>query len=202
MRRLGSALLVLLLGLGAAGTAAAAEVGKPAPDFTLTDSNGKTHRLADYKGKYVVLEWLNHGCPYVRKHYDGKNMQALQKTWTEKGVVWLSIISSAPGKQGYSTPEQADADAKKYGSAATAVLLDTDSKVGLAYGARTTPEMVLIDPEGVVIYQGAIDDQPTTDPASLKTAKNYVAQALQEAMAGKPVSVPQTKPYGCSVKYP
>lgn len=194
--------LLLFALLFAAGTAGAAEVGKPAPGFTVTDSNGKSHTLADYRGKWVVLEWLNHGCPYVRKHYDGKNLPATQKAWTDKGVVWLSIISSAPGKQGHSTPEQANADAKKYGSAATAILLDTDSQVARAYGARTTPEMVVINPEGVVVYSGAMDDKPTTDLADLKGARNHVTAALEEAMAGKPVSVPVTKPYGCSVKYP
>jgi peroxiredoxin len=185
-----------------AGAAHAAEVGKPAPDFKVADSNGKTHELSAYKGKWVVLEWLNHGCPYVRKHYDGKNMQTTQKQWTDKGVTWLSIISSAPGKQGHSTPEQANADAKKYESAATAILLDADSKVGMAYGARTTPEIVVINPEGVVVYSGAMDDKPTTDQADLKGATNYANAALTEAMAGKPVSTPTTKPYGCSVKYP
>lgn len=185
-----------------AGAAHAADVGKPAPDFAVADSNGKSHKLAEYKGKWVVLEWLNHGCPYVRKHYDGQNMQATQKRWSEKGVVWLSIISSAPGKQGHSTPEKANADAKQYGSAATAILLDTDSKVGLAYGARTTPEIVVINPEGVVVYSGAMDDKPTTDQADLKGATNYVDAALTEAMGGKPVTTASTKPYGCSVKYP
>ena len=179
----------------------AAEVGEPAPPFTATDSNGKAVNLADYKGKFVVLEWHNNGCPYVQKHYNGGNMQKLQKGWTAKGVVWLTVISSAPGKQGYVTAPEANAYAKEKGAAPTATLLDPTGEVGHAYDAKTSPQMYVVDPNGVLIYNGAIDDKPTTDLADLAGAKNYVSQALTEAMAGKAVSEPTTRPYGCSVKY-
>jgi peroxiredoxin len=177
------------------------KVGSAAPDFSLTDSQGKTRSLAEFKGKYVVLEWKNHGCPYVKKHYNSGNMQRLQKDYTAKGVAWLSIISSAPGKQGYSTPTQANHDVASFKASPTAVLLDTDGKVGKLYGATTTPGMYVINPEGKVIYQGAIDDKPTTEEADVKTATNYVAAALDAAMAGRPITVASTKSYGCGVKY-
>jgi peroxiredoxin len=180
---------------------AAPEVGQPAPQFSALGSDGKTYDLASFAGKFVVLEWLNHGCPFVKKHYGGGNMQALQKEYTAKGVVWLSIISSAPGKQGHSTPEQANAATKEAGAAPTAVLLDETGTVGKLYDATTTPHMFVVDPKGVLIYAGAIDDQPSFDPDSLANAKNYVRAALDEAMAGKPVTTAATKSYGCSVKY-
>jgi peroxiredoxin len=180
---------------------ASVEIGKPAPGFTLSTADGKEISLDGLRGKYVVLEWLNHGCPYVRKHYDSDNMQALQRKLTEKGVVWLSIISSAPGKQGHSTPEQALADAVAKKATPTAILLDESGTVGRLYGAATTPHMFVIDPTGALIYMGAIDDQPSFAAESLADAKNYVQLALEEAMGGKPVSTPATKPYGCSVKY-
>ena len=179
----------------------AAKVGEPAPAFTATDSNGKTVKLADYKGKVVVLEWHNNGCPYVQKHYNGGNMQKLQKEWTAKGVVWLTVISSAAGKQGYVTAPEANAYAKDKGATPTAILLDPSGEVGHAYDAKTSPHMFIVDPNGVLIYNGAIDDKPTADLADLAGAKNYVSQALGEALAGKPVSEPTTRPYGCSVKY-
>ena len=179
----------------------AAKIGEPAPAFTATDSNGKAVNLADYKGKFVVLEWHNNGCPYVQKHYNGGNMQKLQKEWTAKGVVWLTVISSAPGKQGYVTAPQANAYAKEKSAAPTAILLDPAGEVGHAYDAKTSPQMYVVDPKGILIYDGAIDDKPTTDLADLTGAKNYVSQALTEAMAGKAVSEPATRPYGCSVKY-
>jgi peroxiredoxin len=177
------------------------EVGKPAPGFTLPSAAGEQLSLGSLKGKFVVLEWLNHGCPYVRKHYDSGNMQGLQSKMTQKGVVWLSIISSAPGKQGHSTPKQALADAEAKGAKPTAVLLDESGTVGREYGATTTPHMFVIDPSGVLIYMGAIDDQPTFDADSVAGAKNWVKLAVEESMDGKPVSHPATKPYGCSVKY-
>ena len=179
----------------------AVRVGEPAPAFTATDSNGKTVKLADYKGKFVVLEWHNNGCPYVQKHYNSGNMQRLQKEWTAQGVVWLTVISSAPGKQGYVTAADANAYAKSKSAAPTAILLDPTGEVGHAYDAKTSPHMFVIDPKGVLIYDGAIDDKPTTDVADVATAKNYVVKALTEAIAGKPVSEPATRPYGCSVKY-
>ncbi|MBJ7390942.1 MAG: thioredoxin family protein [Chthoniobacterales bacterium] len=186
----------------AAGTALAApEVGQPAPAFTLTDSNGQSHNLADFKGKFVVLEWLNHGCPFVKKHYDSNNMQKLQKEYTGKDVVWLSIVSSAPGKQGHMSPAETNQAKEEKGSAATAILIDGDGTVGQLYGARVTPELYVINPEGDLIYSGAIDDKKSVDPADVEGATNYVKQALDEALAGQPVSTPKTEPYGCSVKY-
>lgn len=180
---------------------AGVEIGRPTPAFTLPSADGKEVALDGQRGKFVVLEWLNHGCPYVRKHYDSDNMQRLQRKFTERGVVWLSIISSAPGKQGYSTPEQALADAKAKGAKPTAVLLDESGTVGRAYGAATTPHIFVIDPTGALVYMGAIDDQPSFAAESLSGAKNFVELALEEVMTGKIVSIPATKPYGCSVKY-
>jgi len=188
--------------LVAAGTALAApQVGQPAPEFTLTDSNGKAHKLSDFKGKFVVLEWLNHGCPFVIKHYESGNMQKLQKEYTGKDVVWLSIASSAPGKQGHMSPEETNKTKADKGSAATAVLRDEDGTVGKLYDAKVTPELYVVDPEGTLIYMGAIDDMKSTDTADVAGAKNYVKQALDEAMAGKPVSEPSTSAYGCGIKY-
>jgi peroxiredoxin len=180
---------------------AAVEVGKPAPEFTVTGSDGKTHSLAEYKGKYVVLEWLNHGCPYVKKHYETKNMQALQKEMADKGVVWLSVISSAPGQQGYADAATANEQAKASDAHPAAILLDEKGTVGHAYEAKTTPHMFVIGPDGTLIYKGAIDDQPTFDKETIAGAKNYVRQAVSEATSGKPVSEPVTTAYGCSVKY-
>lgn len=201
-----SSLALALMLVAGCKSAESAEMGDPAigaaaPAFTAVDSNGKSHNLADFKGKYVVLEWLNHGCPYVVKHYESKNMQGLQKEYTAKGVVWLSIISSVPGKQGHSTPAKANEDLAAKGGASTAVLLDEKSDIGRLYGAKTTPHMFVIDPAGNVIYKGAIDDKPTTDTDDIAGATNYVRAALDAAMAGKPVAMAQTKPYGCSVKY-
>lgn len=197
-----SALAVAALGLVAVGVSCGQVApAQAAPDFTLPDTAGQMHKLSDNQGKYVVLEWYNPDCPFVKKHYDSGNMQALQKEYTGKGVTWLSICSSAPGKQGNYPPEQHAEIAKAKGSAATAVLLDPDGKVGRQYGAKTTPHMFVISPEGKVIYQGAIDDKPSTDQADVKTARNFVRAALDAALAGKyvdPIAIP---PYGCSVKY-
>jgi hypothetical protein len=188
--------------LVAAGTAVAApQIGQPAPEFTLTDSNGQSHNLSDFKGKFVVLEWLNHGCPFVQKHYDGGNMQGLQKEYTGKDVVWLSIVSSAPGKQGHMSPEETNKAKEEKGSAATAILIDEDGTVGKLYDAKVTPELYVINPEGTLVYMGAIDDKKSVDAADVAGAKNYVKQALDEALAGNPVSEPATEAYGCSVKY-
>jgi len=194
-------LLVVLMLCVVPALIAAAQVGAAAPEFTAAASNGKTVRLADYRGKYVVLEWHNNGCPYVGKHYNSGNMQRLQKQWTSKGVVWFTILSSAPGKQGYvSASEENDYLTKKQ-AAPTAALLDPTGEIGHLYDAKTSPQMVVINPQGVVIYSGAIDDKPTTDLQDVQGATNYVSLALQEAMAGKPVATPATRPYGCSVKY-
>jgi peroxiredoxin len=181
--------------------AQAAKVGEAAPAFTASDSQGKPVSLAQFKGKYVVLEWHNHDCPYVKKHYGSGNLPKLQKGWTEKGVVWLAIISSAAGKQGHVDGATASAHMKQASAVPTATLLDPKGELGRLYGAKTTPHMFVISPQGTLLYAGAIDDKPTADPADIAGAKNYVAQALSEAMAGKPVSVPSTPPYGCSVKY-
>jgi peroxiredoxin len=192
---------ILSVALGAMSAAFAADVGKAAPDFTLPDTSGKEHSLADYKGKYVVLEWINHGCPYVKKHYESGNIPGLQKELTAKDVVWLTINSSQKGKQGYYEPEEAAKVHKEAGGASTAYLLDTEGKVGRAYGAKTTPHMFVINPEGVLIYAGGIDDNPNAEKDEIAQSKNYVKQALEEAQAGKPVSVATAKPYGCGIKY-
>jgi peroxiredoxin len=180
---------------------AAPEIGKPAPEFTLVDSNGTSHNLSDFKGKVVVLEWLNHGCPFVVKHYASNNMQTLQKDYTAKGVVWLSIVSSAEGEQGYMTPEETNKAKEEKGSAATAILLDTDGKVGRLYNAKTTPEMFVINAEGILVYAGAIDSIKSANKDDVAKAENYVKAALDSVLAGEPVATPQTKPYGCSIKY-
>jgi AhpC/TSA family len=177
------------------------EVGKPAPDFSAVDSNGKTVKLSDYRGKIVVLEWTNDGCPYVQKHYSSGNMQGLQKDETAKGIVWLSIISSAPGQQGYVDGAGANELTKTRGAAPTAVLLDPEGKAGHLYDARTTPHMFIVSTDGTLVYMGGIDNKATTNAADVKTAKNYVRSALDEVMAGKPVEQAVTRPYGCSVKY-
>jgi len=181
--------------------ARAARVGKPAPDFTATDTNGKVHKLSEYRGKFVVLEWTNRGCPYTQKHYNSGNMQRLQREWTSKGVIWLTVVSSAPGEQGYVTAPEENAYLRENSAAPTAVLLDPTGTVGHLYDAKTTPHMFIINSQGMLIYNGAIDDRPTTDLADVNGAKNYVSASLQEATSGKPVSNPTTRPYGCSVKY-
>jgi peroxiredoxin len=175
--------------------------GTTAPDFKGTDSNGVQHSLSEYRGKYVVLEWANKGCPYDQKHYLSGSMENLQKEWTAKGVVWLSVISSAPGEQGYVTPTEENNYIKTMHVASTAVLLDPTGSIGRLYEAKTTPHMFVIDPTGKLIYQGAIDDKPTTEQEDLKTAHNYLNEALTNSMAGKPIPVASTRPYGCSVKY-
>jgi peroxiredoxin len=178
-----------------------ARVNAPAPDFSATDSYGKTQKLSDQKGKIVVLEWTNDGCPFVGKHYRSGNMQALQKKYTGQGVVWFTVVSSATGTQGYVTPEEANRDITTRGAAPTAVLLDPTGALGHLYGAQATPHMYVINPEGQLVYMGAIDDIPSADVADIAHAKNYVAAAIEEVKAGKRVSVPATKAYGCSVKY-
>lgn len=180
---------------------AAPQLQKPAPDFSVQGSDGKTHKLSDYKGQFVVLEWWNKDCPFVKKHYESGNMQALQKEYTGKKVVWLSVQSSAPKKQGNVSAEEAKKIMAEASASPTTVLLDSSGAVGRAYEAKTTPHMFVIDPKGTLIYMGGIDDQPSADKASLKAAKNFVRMALDEALAGKPVQVASSKPYGCSVKY-
>jgi peroxiredoxin len=194
-------ILVLLLLVMGTTAVIAAKVGETAPDFSVADSNGKMHKLSDYRGKVVVLEWHNQGCPYVKKHYGSGNMQKLQKEWKAKGVVWLKVISSAPGKQGFVSAQDENTYLKQSDASPSAALLDPTGEVGRMYSAKTTPHMFVIDPKGTVVYNGAIDDKPTADPSDISSATNYVTAALTEVIAGKPVSTPATKPYGCSVKY-
>jgi peroxiredoxin len=186
---------------GVLGAAEGPKVGAPAPNFSLPAADGKTYSLGDFKGKYVVLEWFNPGCPFVQKHYKSDNMQNLQKELTGKGVAWLTIDSSAPGNQGYLTPADANKQVAEWKIDSTALLLDPNGKVGHEYGATNTPHMYVIDPSGKLIYSGAIDDKPSTDLDDVKTANNYVKDALEEAMAGKPVATPTSRAYGCSIKY-
>jgi peroxiredoxin len=196
------ALLACLLLSGSTSLAdAAARVGKQAPSFELLDANGERVRLDSYKGKFVVLEWVNFQCPFVGKHYGSGNMQSLQKKYTEKGVIWLSICSSAPGKQGHVDAAEAKVLVGEKSASPSRFLLDPKGTVGKAYGAKTTPHMFVIDPKGRLVYNGAIDDRPSTKPADVQGAKNYLAAALDAAMAGKRVEIAATQPYGCSVKY-
>lgn len=192
---------LLAAALMVTGVKAEVVTGQPAPDFQLTDTAGTSHKLSDFKGKIVVLEWVNHGCPFVVKHYQGGNMQALQADYTGKGVVWLSVCSSAEGKQGYYTAEEWTKLNQEKGGKATAILLDAEGTVGKLYGAKTTPHMYVINAEGTLVYQGAIDDKPSTDSKDIPGSKNFVKVALDEVIAGQPVTTGQTKPYGCSVKY-
>ncbi len=176
-------------------------VGSPAPAFTLTDSKGKQHNLADFKGKHVVLEWVNFGCPFVKKHYESGNMQATQKKAVDQGVVWLSVCSSAKWKQGHMSAADWNEEIADRKMASTAVLIDESGEVGKTYGAKTTPHMYIVNPDGVLVYKGAIDDKPSTNKDDIPGARNHVLAALDESMAGKPVSTASTPPYGCSVKY-
>jgi len=196
--------MAVCLFLLAAGQIAmsAAKVGQPAPDFSGTASDGKSYHLADYRGKFVVLEWHNNGCPYTRKHYNSGNMQNLQKQWTARGVVWFTVISSAPGKQGYVNANDENTYLSKMGAAPTAALLDPTGSIGHLYDAKTTPQMIVINPQGVIVYDGAIDNRPTSDLKDIQGATNYVGLALELSLAGKNVDVAATRPYGCSVKYP
>ena len=175
--------------------------GDDAPAFTLTDTQGKAHSLSDFEGKYVVLEWVSFQCPFVKKHYDSGNMQKLQKEFADKGVVWLSICSSAPGNAGYAEADKINEMLAEKKTAQAAYLVDSDGTVGKAYGAKTTPHMFVVSPDGKVIYQGAIDDNPAPDPEVIPESKNYVVEALTAAMSGQEVAKATTKPYGCGVKY-
>ncbi|MEY6432411.1 thioredoxin family protein [Thioalkalicoccus limnaeus] len=185
-----------------AGTALAGpQVGQPAPDFEGLDSTGQSWSLADLRGKPVILEWTNHDCPFVVKHYQTGNMQALQREAAEAGYIWLSVISSAPGQQGHVSPAEADALTQSRDAAPAAVLLDEAGTIGRAYNARTTPHMFIIDADGILVYQGAIDDRPTSDHADVAGAENFVRLAMADLAAERPVTQPVTRPYGCSVKY-
>ena len=188
--------------LAAATAHAAPTIGQPAPDFTVPDTAGKPVKLSEFRGKFVVLEWTNPGCPFVAKHYDSGNMQSLQKIWGAKDVVWLSISSTNPRSADYQKPDQLAALWKKQGATPHALLMDDDGKVGRLYAARTTPHMYVVDPKGTLIYAGGIDDKRSTSQSDIKTAKNYVTAALTEGLAGKAVSTATATPYGCSIKYP
>jgi peroxiredoxin len=189
--------LVLVMGVAQA----APKVGESVPAFSLTGADGKTHTLADHKGKLVVLEWTNHECPFVKKHYSSGNMQSLQKEFTAKGVVWMSVITGAKGKQGVVTGEKAQELTRSRGATPTAVLFDPTGDTGRAYGAKTTPHMYIVSAEGKLLYAGGIDSISSNDADDIPKATPYVKLALNEALAGKPVTTATTKPYGCSVKY-
>ncbi|MEN3977095.1 redoxin domain-containing protein [Emcibacter sp. SYSU 3D8] len=192
----------LALCLVSAAAQAAVEIGKPAPPFTGTSAAGQSVSLGDLAGKTVVLEWTNHDCPFVKKHYDSGNMQSLQKELTGKGAVWLTVISSAPGKQGHVSPAKANDLTQSRNAAPSDVILDEDGTIGMAYGATATPQMVVITPQQIVAYNGAIDSIPSAKQDDIPKAQNYVRAAYDAVAAGKPVQVAQTKAYGCSVKYP
>jgi peroxiredoxin len=195
--------VILACGLGVLALAAYAQPlpGKPAPDFTLTDVTGKRVQLADFRGKYVVLEWNNPSCPFVQKHYDSGNMQSLQKRFTATNVTWLTINSTTMSHREFRKPAELADWMKQHAGAPTALMLDADGKVGHAYDARVTPHMYVIDPKGMLIYAGAIDDKRSTNQADVKTAKNYVVAALDDALAGRPVGIGHTQAYGCTIKY-
>ena len=193
--------LALPLALANGTAAAAASVGQPAPAFTAVDTAGKPVSLADFKGRHVVLEWVNPGCPYVVKHYGSANMQVTQKDAVSKGVVWLAVNSTSPDHGDYKAPAAMAQWMQQHKAAATATLIDADGKVGRAYGARTTPHLYIVDPAGVLVYAGGIDDKPTANPADIPGATNHVKLALAQTLAGKPVTQAATRPYGCSVKY-
>jgi peroxiredoxin len=197
----GLAATALALASGAAFAQSAAKPGAKAPDFSVVDVDGKLQKLSDYAGKTVILEWTNHDCPYVRKHYNSATMQTLQKDMAKEGVVWLSVISSPAGEQGHVDAARAKELSRTRDAAPASILLDPQSKLARAYGAQTTPHMYIVDPKGTLAYAGAIDDKPSSSPASLTGARSYVRQAVAELKAGKPVSEPATKAYGCVVKY-
>jgi peroxiredoxin len=201
MTRLYALALAALLAAVHQGALGEIEPGQPAPDFALSDLAGHSYRLSSYKGKYVVLEWFNPECTFVQKHYASGNMQSLQKRYGDEGVVWLTINSTHPDSDHYRDPDRLAAVAEQWKMAPSALLLDPEGKVGSAYGARTTPQVWVIEPGGKVIYAGGIDDKPTMRPGDRKDAKNYVALALDESMAGAGVTTPVAPPYGCAVKY-
>ncbi|MDH4052642.1 MAG: thioredoxin family protein [Rubrivivax sp.] len=193
--------LILLAAAGGTNAWASASVGQPAPAFSASDTAGRAVSLADFRGRHVVLEWVNPGCPYVRKHYDSGNMQATQRSATAQGVVWLAVNSTSPDHRDHLAPARMAGWMQGHGAVASSTLMDEDGAIGRAYGARTTPHMYVIDPQGTLVYAGAIDSKPTANAADIATATNHVKEALAETLAGKAVSTPVTRPYGCSVKY-
>ncbi|MGH8629828.1 MAG: thioredoxin family protein [Burkholderiales bacterium] len=195
-------ILIVGLALGFIATAQAAlSPGQPAPDFTLSGIDGKQYKLSDFRGKLVVLEWFNSECPFVQKHYESGNMQSLQARYAGKGIVWVGINSTNPRHSNYRDESRSQAILKEWKASPSVFLLDPEGKVGQAYGARTTPHMYVVDPAGKLVYMGGIDDKPSVSQRDIATAKNYVAAALDELLAGKAVSQNNTRPYGCSVKY-
>jgi len=204
MRVLFASVTTLSLGMGALGIGtafAAPEIGAPAPAFTGTTTSGDTVSLADLAGEKVILEWTNHDCPFVKKHYEAGNMQMTQEAAAENGYTWLTIISSAPGKQGHVSAEMADELTETRGASPSYVVLDESGEIGTAYAAKTTPHMYIIDEDGMLVYAGGIDSIPSADKADLEKAENYVLAAMENIEAGEPVATPQSQPYGCSVKY-
>ncbi len=195
------AMAATMLGLSATAVRATPSVGQPAPAFSLTDTAGKTVQLADFRGRHVVLEWVNPGCPYVRKHYSNANMQGTQRDVTAQGVVWLAINSTENASTDYLAPAQMGRWMQGQQATATHTLMDEDGTVGKAYGARTTPHMYIVDPAGKLIYAGGIDSVPSSRVDDIKTAVNYVKQGVREALAGQPIRAATTPPYGCSIKY-
>jgi len=191
----------LLTGAMATDALASAAVGQPAPDFSAVDTSGKTRKLSEFRGKTVVLEWVNPGCPFVRKHYDSANLPGLQQEFTARNVVWLAITSTEKAASDYLAPDRLDAWIKDRRGTPTATLMDEEGTVGKAYGARTTPHMYIVDPQGRLVYAGGIDSIPSARASDIKTATNYVRQGLNEALAGKPISAATTQPYGCTIKY-
>lgn len=201
MKKLSLMIAMVLFAATAMFASETAKVGGKAPEFTLKDYNGVEHSLTDFAGKYVVLEWINYDCPFVKKHYESKNMQNLQREYTKKGVIWLAVCSSADGQQGNFTKDELMKKKETMATAETAYLVDASGKVGKMYNAKVTPDMVVINPKQEVIYLGAIDSTPSADQDDIKTSVNYVKQALDAAMDGKPVETKSSKPYGCAVKY-
>lgn len=201
MKKLSLMIAIVLFAATAMFASETAKVGEEAPNFTLKDYNGVEHSLSDFAGKYVVLEWINYDCPFVKKHYESKNMQDLQREYTKKGVIWLAVCSSAEGQQGNFTKDELMKKKETMATAETAYLVDASGKVGKMYNAKTTPDMVVINPKQEVIYLGAIDSTPSADKDDIETSDNYVKKALDAAMSGKPVETKSSKPYGCAVKY-
>lgn len=196
-----TAAMLLMVMPFVAVNAAAPEIGQPAPEIEATDIEGKTFKLSDHKGKTIVLEWSNHDCPFVRKHYDSGNMQQVQKTARTQGVEWVTIVSSAEGRQGHVSAQEAAAIVKDKGASISTKILDPSGLIGKAYDAKTTPHMFIVNPEGILVYAGAIDDNSSPNPATIKGAQNYILAALDDLKSGNEIRTAQTQPYGCSVKY-
>ena len=194
-------MVVIIMAIAILPAKAAVEIGKPAPAISATDIHGNEFNLDDHKGKIVVLEWFNKGCPFVQKHYDSGNMQQLQQDAAAQDIAWVTIISSAEGKQGYVTDEEGLADLERYNAAPTTLIRDVSGEIGTAYDAKTTPHMFVIDAKGNVAYAGAIDSNSSANPDTIESAENYVTAAIDSLQAGESVATTTTSPYGCAVKY-